>query len=100
LDPTELGIPINNDQPEVFTVGKLAAGDYFGVNGLLDSKPRTTTVYAATNCHVFIISKKDFDRVMTEHNTRIKNEKQNYLKSLSLFKNLYQSRIKELVPKF
>jgi hypothetical protein len=37
---------------------------------------------------------------MTEHNTRIKNEKQNYLKSLSLFKNLYQSRIKELVPKF
>ena len=67
----------------------MTTGDYFGVNGFLDSKPRTTTVFAATNCHVFIISKKDFDRVMFEHDARIKNEKQNYLKSLALFKNLY-----------
>jgi CRP-like cAMP-binding protein len=100
LDSTELGILFNNDQPEVFTVGKLTTGDYFGVNSLLDSKPRTTTVYTATKCHVFIISKNDFDRVMFEHNARIKNEKSNYLKSLTLFKNLYQSKIKELVPKF
>lgn len=53
----------------------MCQGDFFGVTELLKGKPRVITTYAATNCHLLVLTKKDFDQVLVVHNARIKHEK-------------------------
>ena len=39
-------------------------GAFFGELSLLNASPRTASIRATTDCDIFILSKKDFDRVL------------------------------------
>jgi glucose-6-phosphate 1-dehydrogenase len=44
----------------------LGEGDFFGEIALLSSQPRTASVRARTPCDLFVLSKADFDRILTD----------------------------------
>ncbi|XP_051533343.1 uncharacterized protein LOC127428788 [Myxocyprinus asiaticus] len=46
---------------ELTVVVKLKAGQYFGERSLLLGEPRTSTIRAATNCDLYVLSKKSLD---------------------------------------
>lgn len=49
------------------THGTLGSGDHFGELSLLLNEPRTGTVRAVTFCDVFVLSKREFERIKQEH---------------------------------
>jgi predicted MFS family arabinose efflux permease len=53
------------DGREVRVIRALGPGDYFGEIGLLERIPRTATVTATTDCHVYRIGGEDFLRIVT-----------------------------------
>src|SRR5262245_51969854 len=48
------------------TVAKLTTGDYFGELALLDRGPRSATVRALTDLHMYVLRDKSFAGVLTE----------------------------------
>ncbi|XP_045080549.1 LOW QUALITY PROTEIN: uncharacterized protein LOC123481251, partial [Coregonus clupeaformis] len=48
-------------QDELTVIIKLNAGQYFGEGSLLFAEPRATTIRAATNCDLYVLSKKSLD---------------------------------------
>jgi CRP-like cAMP-binding protein len=48
------------------TVTKLGRGDYFGELALLDRGPRSATVRALTDAHMYVLHEKSFATVLTE----------------------------------
>ncbi len=46
----------------------LGPGDYFGELGLLDEKPRSTTIETLVDTHLIIISKAQFTQCLTNNN--------------------------------
>jgi CRP-like cAMP-binding protein len=46
---------------EDYDVGQLRAGSFFGEMSLVDENPRSATVRALTDCHLFYISKDSFE---------------------------------------
>ena len=48
-------------------VSQLKDGDFFGEVGLLLAAARTADVRAKTLCDLFVLSKKDFSRILQEH---------------------------------
>uniref|UniRef100_A0A4W4EST5 Cyclic nucleotide-binding domain-containing protein n=1 Tax=Electrophorus electricus TaxID=8005 RepID=A0A4W4EST5_ELEEL len=51
-------------QDERTVIIKLRAGQYFGEGSLLFAEPRATTIRAATNCDLYVLSKKSFDETI------------------------------------
>ena len=51
---------------EAHVVATLAEGDYFGEIGLLEHRPRTATVAAATDATLYRIPGEDFLRIVNE----------------------------------
>ncbi|XP_072518578.1 cyclic nucleotide-gated cation channel alpha-3-like [Salminus brasiliensis] len=51
-------------QNELDVVVKLRDGQYFGEDSLLFAEPRNTTIRAATNCDLFVLSKKSLDETI------------------------------------
>uniref|UniRef100_W5MTF2 Cyclic nucleotide-gated potassium channel n=1 Tax=Lepisosteus oculatus TaxID=7918 RepID=W5MTF2_LEPOC len=51
-------------QDERNVIVKLKAGQYFGEGSLLFSEPRSTTIRAATNCDMYVLSKKSLDETV------------------------------------
>ncbi len=49
------------------SVSELGEGDFFGEIGLLLATPRTASVKAKTLCDFFVLSKKDFIRILQDH---------------------------------
>jgi CRP-like cAMP-binding protein len=45
---------------EVYDVGQLRAGNFFGEMSLVDENPRSATVRALTDCKLFFLSKETF----------------------------------------
>jgi glucose-6-phosphate 1-dehydrogenase len=46
---------------------KLEEGDYFGELSLLEARPRSANVRAATHCDLFALHKTDFDKLLGDH---------------------------------
>jgi glucose-6-phosphate 1-dehydrogenase len=46
---------------------KLDEGDYFGELSLLEARPRSANVRAATHCDLFSLNKSDFDKLLADH---------------------------------
>uniref|UniRef100_A0A674CGT8 Cyclic nucleotide-gated potassium channel n=1 Tax=Salmo trutta TaxID=8032 RepID=A0A674CGT8_SALTR len=51
-------------QDELTVIIKLNAGQYFGEGSLLFAEPRATTIRAATNCDLYVLSKKSLDETV------------------------------------
>lgn len=49
---------------EHYDVGQLRYGNFFGEMSLVDDNPRSATVRALTDCHVFYISKEAFAQLL------------------------------------
>ncbi|MBI4925913.1 MAG: cyclic nucleotide-binding domain-containing protein [Bdellovibrio sp.] len=49
---------------ELYDVGQLREGSFFGEMSLIDDNPRSATVRALTECYAFFISKEDFNRFL------------------------------------
>jgi CRP-like cAMP-binding protein len=49
---------------EHYDVGQLRYGNFFGEMSLVDDNPRSATVRALTDCHVFYISKDAFAKLL------------------------------------
>ncbi|MFN2238873.1 MAG: Crp/Fnr family transcriptional regulator [Thermoanaerobaculia bacterium] len=49
------------------TVFNLLKGDFFGFIPLLDGGPFPVSVSAVTDCHLFVLSREDFHRVLATH---------------------------------
>ena len=47
-----------------YDVGQLRYGNFFGEMSLVDENPRSATVRALTDCHVFYISKETFTQLL------------------------------------
>ncbi|OFZ71828.1 MAG: hypothetical protein A3K03_04385 [Bdellovibrionales bacterium RIFOXYD1_FULL_44_7] len=45
---------------DLYDVGQLKAGNFFGEMSLIDDNPRSATVRGLTDCHLFFISKESF----------------------------------------
>ncbi|RLS25254.1 MAG: glucose-6-phosphate dehydrogenase [Planctomycetota bacterium] len=45
-------------------INTMGDGAFFGELSLLNATPRTATIRAASDCDIFILAKKDFDRVL------------------------------------
>ncbi len=63
---------IVSGEVEVFTsqgVVKLKDGDFFGEIALLEKTNRTATVMAGTECHLLVLNKTDFSRLLTQHDS-------------------------------
>lgn len=58
-------VEVVNDEGKVMAT--LADGAFFGELSLLNSQPRTANIRAASNCDVFILDKKAFERAMKNH---------------------------------
>ncbi|XP_066501242.1 uncharacterized protein [Hoplias malabaricus] len=52
-------------QNEKTVIIKLRAGQYFGEDSLLFAEPRSTTIKAATNCDLYVLSKKGLDETIS-----------------------------------
>jgi CRP-like cAMP-binding protein len=50
---------------ENYDVGQLRNGSFFGEMSLVDENPRSATVRALTDCHVFYISKDTFSQFLS-----------------------------------
>jgi CRP-like cAMP-binding protein len=48
------------------TVAKLSAGDYFGELALLDRGPRSATVRALTDAHLYVLHEQSFAAILNE----------------------------------
>ena len=51
---------------ESYDVGQLRKGNFFGEMSLVDNNPRSATVKALTDCHLFYISKEQFARFLAQ----------------------------------
>jgi len=47
-------------------IAELTTGDTFGEMALIDSEPRSATVVAAEDSHLFVLSETTFQRLMTK----------------------------------
>lgn len=54
-------------------VRDLSEGDYFGQMALLDEHERAATVEALTRCHVLKLSRPDFNRFISRHESAFEN---------------------------
>ena len=68
---------------DVYDIGQLRAGSFFGEMSLIDDNPRSATIRALTDCSVFYISKDAFNQFLN--------------KSADLKMRFYQSCIQDLV---
>jgi CRP-like cAMP-binding protein len=68
---------------DVYDIGQLRAGSFFGEMSLIDDNPRSATIRALTDCHVFYISKDSFNQFLN--------------KSADLKMRFFQSCIQDLV---
>ncbi len=50
---------------EQYDVGQLRHGSFFGEMSLVDDNPRSATVKALSDCHLFYISKDSFERFLS-----------------------------------
>lgn len=74
---------------EQYDVGQLRYGNFFGEMSLVDENPRSATVRALTECHLFYISKETFGQFLASStDTRLRFYE-------SCVKNLV-SRLREL----
>ncbi|MCC7441347.1 MAG: cyclic nucleotide-binding domain-containing protein [Bdellovibrionales bacterium] len=60
----------NPSTEEIYDVGELAAGSYFGEMSLVDDQPRSATVRAKSRCRTFFISKEAFKHFLNESGDR------------------------------
>ncbi|MEK7584270.1 MAG: cyclic nucleotide-binding domain-containing protein [Patescibacteria group bacterium] len=70
---------------ENYDVGQLRQGTFFGEMSLVDENPRSATVRALTDCHLFYISKDTFNQFLS--------------KSTDLKLRFYESCVKNLVSR-
>jgi CRP-like cAMP-binding protein len=56
----------NPSSEEVYDVGELHSGGFFGEMSLVDEHPRSATVRAKTSCQLFFISKEAFKQFLAE----------------------------------
>ena len=45
----------------------LSEGDFFGEMGLLESRPRNADVVANGYCHLLVLYRRDFNRLLDRH---------------------------------
>lgn len=62
---------VNKLSGNVYDVGQLQAGSFFGEMSLVDSQPRSATVQSLTACTLFHIGKQEF-RALLEANPGLK----------------------------
>jgi len=55
---------VNKLSGNVYEVGQLQAGSFFGEMSLIDQQPRSATVQTLTDCTLFFIGKSDFLQVV------------------------------------
>ncbi len=70
---------------DLYDVGQLRSGSFFGEMSLIDSNPRSATVRAITDCNLFYISKDTFGQFLK--------------KSTDLKARFYESCIQSLVSR-
>ena len=64
-----VGIYKNNKlNGDLYDVGQLRQGSFFGEMSLVDENPRSATVRALTDCQLFYISKDAFNGLMDKNN--------------------------------
>ena len=56
---------------EHYDVGQLRYGNFFGEMSLVDENPRSATVRALTDCHLFYLSKDNFTKFLS-HSSDLK----------------------------
>lgn len=59
-------IKTNKLTGEEYDVGQLRKGSFFGEMSLIDNNPRSATVKAQTECHLFYLSKDAFMRFLDQ----------------------------------
>ncbi|MBL7716390.1 MAG: cyclic nucleotide-binding domain-containing protein [Bdellovibrionales bacterium] len=55
---------------DVYDIGQLHQGSYFGEMSLVDEGPRSATVRALTRCHLYYIDKEKFMKWLAQSNDR------------------------------
>ncbi|MGK5085429.1 cyclic nucleotide-binding domain-containing protein [Bdellovibrionota bacterium FG-1] len=55
---------------EAYDVGQLRQGSFFGEMSLVDENTRSATVKALTDCHLFYISKENFEQFLAQSSDR------------------------------
>lgn len=66
-------------------VAELHEGDSFGEIALLKKKARGATIYALEDCHFAVLEKIDFERILSDYEERLLDEKLDYIASLKIF---------------
>ena len=72
----------------------METGDSFGELALLSRKPRMATIICEEESEFFVLSKKDFDKILK--NKKILNEKLAFLQSLPFLADLTQEHSREV----
>jgi CRP/FNR family transcriptional regulator/CRP/FNR family cyclic AMP-dependent transcriptional regulator len=57
---------------DIYDVGQLRAGSFFGEMSIVDDNPRSATVRAVAECHLFYISKDVFMKFLEDNKLKIK----------------------------
>ncbi|XP_063059056.1 uncharacterized protein LOC134452536 isoform X2 [Engraulis encrasicolus] len=73
IDKGEVHVLSMDEETVVIT---LKEGEYFGEGSLLFAEQRTTTIRAASNCHLFILEKESLDEAIRYYPTILRDIKQ------------------------
>ncbi len=58
----------NKASGDVYDIGQLKSGQYFGEMSLIDESPRSATIRTLTETHTFFIGREGFQSVLTSSN--------------------------------
>lgn len=58
--------------PNVFDIGQIGKGGFFGEMSLVDSNPRSATVRALIPCEFFFISRESFERFLAQGDRKLR----------------------------
>ena len=70
---------LNNKFPSMDIANVLKSGDGFGEIALISNSKRTATIVCREDCHLLVLSKQIYERLIGDNYTKIHNDKIRFL---------------------
>jgi len=95
----QMAVAAEEDQVLV-QVAKLVDGSSFGELALIEQKPRAATIRCLQSCHLMVLTKADYSRVIGKIEKRTYNEKINFLRNIPVFQLLTRTSLGKMTYYF
>ncbi|CAD8045565.1 unnamed protein product [Paramecium sonneborni] len=83
--------------PSLKIVNMCHQGDQFGEIALIGHVRRTATVLCVTDCLLLTLTNNDFQNILQQYHSQVRNEKIQLLRNYSLFRTLSDSKLKGMI---